>query len=164
MWQWWMRETGRFRNFKEPGNSSKKPILNAKWWTRFHSATAPGQQTYSCLFTAVRKPHRFFPCIVLGCLYAPVAKQVISPIHVTLSAKNCQHPPPKITCPGGSYGNLQLHEKKNYGKNTTSISFLPWEGDSSPHPTCDAICILYIHAHILYWLLNGHHISYAYLC
>lgn len=57
-----------------------------------------------------------------------------------------------------------MRKKIYYGKNTTSISFLPWEGDSSPHPICDAICILYIHAHILYWLLNGHHISYAYLC
>lgn len=86
------------------------PILTGKLWTRFHSPTAPGQQTYSWLFTAVRKTHRFFPCIVLGC---PCSETGPLPLTRHRVDKNCQHKPPsQITCPGGSFVNLQLHEEK----------------------------------------------------
>lgn len=89
-------EIGRFRNFKE----QEIPILTGKWGTRFHSPTAPGQQTYTCLFTAVRKTHSFSTCIALGCLYYSVPKQVISLTHVIVEAKNYQHnPPPKNYLP-----------------------------------------------------------------
>lgn len=161
MWRWWWYKTGRFRNFQEPRNTYFSwQIMNKVSFTNSFWAA----NILLSLHCSEKNPQ----VLPLHCAWVSLFWNRSTPPHTspcrqkTVSTTHLQ----KLGAQEGAMLTYNYMRKKGKIMAKTQLQFLsyPEEREFSPHPTCDAICILYIHTHIFYWLLDGHDISSAHLC
>lgn len=143
-------KTGRLPNFQEPGNT----YFN---WQIMNQVSFTNSSWAANIFLSLHCNEKNPQVLPLHCAWIPLFQNRSIPPHTspcrqkTGSTTHLQ----KLPAQDGTMltYNYMRKKKEDYGKNTTSVSFLPWEKAFSLHPTRDAIRIFYIHTHT-------HHIDY----